>query len=48
MTPLFGFETRQCYKASVNESETMTDTKAAWAMRALGSARPGWTCVERS
>jgi hypothetical protein len=48
MTPLFGFETPQCYKATVNELETITDTKAALAMRALGSACPGWTCVERS
>ena len=48
MTLLFGFASDGCYKATVNESETITDTKAGRAMSALGSACPGWTCVERS
>jgi hypothetical protein len=47
MTPV-GFGTPRCYKATVNESETITDAKAALAMRAQGSAGPAWTCVERS
>ena len=36
MTLLFGFAYLRCYKATVNESETITDAKAACA------------CVERS
>jgi len=50
MTLLFGFETTRCYKATVNESETITDAKTAWDMppHAPGSAFPAWACVERS
>jgi hypothetical protein len=45
MTLLVGFVTSKCYKATVNESETITDAKPV--MRTPGSAQDG-PCVERS
>ena len=35
---LFGFGTAKCYKATVNESETITDAKPT----SFGSRFPGW------
>jgi hypothetical protein len=54
MTLLFGFASDGCYKATVNESETITDAKPAkagngvMAARAFGSVFPGLPHVERS
>jgi hypothetical protein len=46
MTLLVGFGTSKCYKASVNESETITVAKPV--MRTHGAVTAGWPCVERS
>ena len=54
MTLLFGFASDGCYKATVNESETITDAKPAkagtsvMAAHAFGSVFPGLPHVERS
>jgi hypothetical protein len=42
--PLFGFVTSRCYKATVNESETITDAKAVGAKDFAFAS----TAVERS
>jgi hypothetical protein len=46
MTQPVGFGTGKCYKATVNESETITDAKPV--MRTPGHVSPERPCVERS
>ena len=50
MSLQFGIETSRCYKATVNESETITAAKPVQAerSRAPGCMFPGWPPVERS
>jgi hypothetical protein len=49
---LVGFVTSGCYKATVNESETITAAKAVWARvfaaKSLARFFPALTAVERS